>query len=68
MSCGRPGGSRGESDGGGFDTEDSNSKYVIEEGLEEGDEVIKDPNIEGLKENIAVKFTIAHYFTALKLL
>ena len=34
---------------------ESNSKYVIEEGLEEGDEVIKDPNIEGLKENIAVK-------------
>lgn len=34
---------------------ESNSKYVIEEGLEEGDEVIKDPNIEGLKENVAVK-------------
>lgn len=34
---------------------ESNSKYVIEKGLEEGDEVIKDPNIEGLKENIAVK-------------
>ena len=34
---------------------ESNSKYVIEKGLEEGDEVIKDPNIEGLKENVAVK-------------
>ena len=34
---------------------ESNSKYVIEEGLTEGDEVIKDPNMEGLKENVAVK-------------